>query len=38
MSICSTLNDYEELCKEPLKVALFLERKITASREKFGTR
>jgi len=38
MSICSTLNDYEELCREPLKVALFLERKIAASREKFGTR
>jgi hypothetical protein len=38
LTMCSTVGAYEELCKEPLKVALFLERKISISREKFGHR
>lgn len=33
---CNTVSSYEDLCKEPLKVALYLEKKISISREKFG--
>ena len=38
ISSCNSVGSYEQLCRDPLKVALYLERKIAMSREKFGTR
>lgn len=35
-TISQTVKSYEKLCKEPLKVALYLERKIRNSRESKG--
>ena len=36
ISMCSNVKSYENLCKEPLKVALYLERKIRACRQSKG--
>jgi len=38
LSMVPNITEYEELCKEPLKVAIYLEKKISKSRDKFGYR
>jgi len=38
LSLVSSWREYETLCKEPLKVALYLEKKISRARERQGAR
>eukprot|EP00092_Neocalanus_flemingeri_P011307 GFUD01012186.1.p1 GENE.GFUD01012186.1~~GFUD01012186.1.p1 ORF type:complete len:976 (-),score=331.50 GFUD01012186.1:375-3302(-) len=38
ITMVSSVVAYEKLCREPLKVALYLEKKIKKSRERFGAR
>jgi len=38
MTLVTSVKEYEKLCREPLKVALYLEKKIGKSRERVGHR
>jgi len=38
ITMVTSVGEYEKLCREPLKVALYLEKKISKSREKVGHR
>jgi len=38
MNMVTSVKEYERLCREPLKVALYLEKKIVKSRERVGHR
>jgi len=38
MTLVTSVREYEKLCREPLKVALYLEKKIGKSRERVGHR
>merc|ERR1719233_2290625 len=38
MALVTSVREYEKLCREPLKVALYLEKKIGKSRERVGYR